>query len=280
MRKIGWEKIKETVKILCQQSNFCLRDDVLRALRAAQEKEISPAGREVLAQLVENAAVAREEKIPLCQDTGLVTVFIELGQDVCIEGGFLYDAVQEGVREGYLEGYLRKSVVADPIRRTNTGDNTPAIIYTRLVPGDRLRITVMPKGGGSENMSALKMLKPADGLEGMISFVLETVEKAGPNPCPPIVVGVGVGGDFALAAHLAKKALLRPLGTKNPDPFWAGVEEDLLAKINCLGIGPAGFGGRITALAVHIETHPTHIACLPVAVNISCHATRSAEAIL
>ncbi|MDN5294093.1 MAG: fumarate hydratase subunit alpha [Eubacteriales bacterium] len=280
MRKIGWEKIKETVKILCQQSNFCLRDDVLRALRAAQEKEISPAGREVLAQLVENAAVASEEKIPLCQDTGLVTVFIELGQDVCIEGGFLYDAVQEGVREGYLEGYLRKSVVADPIRRTNTGDNTPAIIYTRLVPGDRLRITVMPKGGGSENMSALKMLKPADGLEGMISFVLETVEKAGPNPCPPIVVGVGVGGDFALAAHLAKKALLRPVGTKNPDPFWAGVEEDLLAKINSLGIGPAGFGGRITALAVHIETHPTHIACLPVAVNISCHATRSAEAIL
>lgn len=280
MRKIGWEKIKETVKILCQQSNFCLRDDVLRALHAAQEKEISPAGREVLAQLVENAAVAREEKIPLCQDTGLVTVFIELGQDVCIEGGFLYDAVQEGVREGYLEGYLRKSVVADPIRRTNTGDNTPAIIYSKLVPGDRLRITVMPKGGGSENMSALKMLKPADGLEGIISFVLETVEKAGPNPCPPIVVGVGVGGDFALAAHLAKKALLRPLGTKNPDPFWAGVEEDLLAKINCLGIGPAGFGGRVTALAVHIETHPTHIACLPVAVNISCHATRSAEAIL
>lgn len=280
MRKIGWEKIKETVKILCQQSNFCLRDDVLRALHAAQEKEISPAGREVLAQLVENAAVAREEKIPLCQDTGLVTVFIELGQDVCIEGGFLYDAVQEGVREGYLEGYLRKSVVADPIRRTNTGDNTPAIIYSKLVPGDRLRITVMPKGGGSENMSALKMLKPADGLEGIISFVLETVEKAGPNPCPPIVVGVGVGGDFALAAHLAKKALLRPLGTKNPDPFWAGVEEDLLAKINCLGIGPAGFGGRVTALAVHLETHPTHIACLPVAVNISCHATRSAEAIL
>jgi fumarate hydratase subunit alpha len=251
-----------------------------RALEEGLKRESSPSGRDILGQLLENARLAADEGLPMCQDTGLTVIFLDVGQEVHVQGD-LEEAVQEGVRAGYDEGYLRKSVVASPVApRTNTGDNTPAIIHTRIVPGETLKITVAPKGGGSENMSALAMLKPAQGWEGAKDFVLETVRRAGPNPCPPVIVGVGLGGNFEYSTLLAKRALLRPLGRRHPDQATAEREEELLEAINRLGIGPGGFGGKVTALGVAIETHPCHIASLPVAVNINCHAHRHREAVL
>ncbi|NLW06789.1 MAG: fumarate hydratase [Clostridia bacterium] len=280
MKQIKAEDIVKTVSELCIKSCTTLGDDWWQTLDEAINKEESPLGKDILKQLQENAKLAAATKEALCQDTGVAVVFLELGQDVHITGGNLYEAINAGVRKGYTEGYLRKSVVNDPLIRKNTGDNTPAIIYTDIVPGDKLKITVAPKGAGSENMSALKMLKPADGREGVVQFVLDVVKTAGPNPCPPILVGVGIGGMFEKAALLAKKSLLRPLGQRNELPHIAELELELLEKINNSGIGPQGLGGRITALDVHVESHPTHIATLPVAVNIQCHATRHAEAIL
>jgi len=252
---------------------------VCTAFDRAQEAETSPAAKEVIGLLKENARVAREDRIPICQDTGIAVFFIEIGQDLRIKNGFLNDAVNEGVRKGYKEGYLRKSVV-DPLTRKNTGDNTPAIIYTELVPGDKLRISFMPKGAGSENMSAIRMLRPTEGIEGIRAFVLECVKRAGANPCPPIVVGVGIGGTFEKAAVMAKKSLLRHIGSPNPKLELASLEEDLLKAVNRTGIGPEGLGGKVTAMAVHVETYPCHIASLPVAVNINCHAARHKTIIL
>lgn len=249
-------------------------EDVLHSLKKSLEHEVSPGGKEILKLLIENAKIAREENIPMCQDTGFTVVFVEIGQDVHIVGGDINKAINEGVRRGYQEGYLRKSIVGDPIKRVNTGDNTPCVIHTKIVPGEKLKITVAPKGGGSENMSALKMLKPSDGVEGVKRFVIETVETAGPNPCPPLVVGVGIGGTMEKAAILAKEALLRDIGSRNPQQHIAELEKELLQDINKLGIGPQGMGGRVTALAVHIETFAAHIASLPVAVNLNCHAAR------
>lgn len=280
MRTISCNQIVETVAKLCMDANYFLDDEVLEAFKRSLEQEESPTGRDVLKQLIENARIAALEQVPMCQDTGVAVIFLELGQDVRVTGGYLYDAVNEGVRKGYQEGYLRKSMVKDPFDRVNTGDNTPAIIHTTIVPGDQLKVTVAPKGGGSENMSALAMLSPSAGVEGVKQFVVETVRKAGPNPCPPIVVGVGIGGNFETAALIAKKALLRPLGQANPKPEYAKMESELLERIQNLGIGPQGFGGRVTALAVHVETMPCHIASLPVAVNIQCHASRHKTAIL
>lgn len=281
MREIAAEAVTETVARLCMEANYDLGEDVVRALEAALEREESEVGRGILRQILENAAIARQEKVPICQDCGLAVVFLELGQEVHIVGGDLYEAVNEGVRRGYQEGYLRKSVVREPFSaRRNTGDNTPAIIHTRIVPGENLRITVVPKGGGSENMSRLAMLTPAAGRQGIVNFVLKTVDEAGANPCPPIIVGVGIGGSFERVAYLAKHALLRPLGTPNPDPELAELERELLERVNRLGIGPQGFGGRVTALAVHVEAEPCHIASLPAAVNIQCHAARHKEAVL
>lgn len=281
MREIAAEAVTETVARLCMEANYDLGEDVVATLRAALEREESEVGQGILRQILENAAIARQEKIPICQDCGLAIVFLELGQEVHIVGGDLYEAVNEGVRRGYREGYLRKSVVREPFSaRRNTGDNTPAIIHTRIVPGEHLRITVAPKGGGSENMSRLAMLTPAAGRQGIVDFVLRTVDEAGANPCPPIIVGVGIGGSFERVAYLAKYALLRPLGTPNPDPELAELERELLERVNRLGIGPQGFGGRITALAVHVEAEPCHIASLPAAVNLQCHAARHKEAVL
>lgn len=281
MREIAAEAVTETVARLCMEANYDLGEDVVAALREALEREESEVGQGILRQILENAAIARQEKIPICQDCGLAIVFLELGQEVHIVGGDLYEAVNEGVRRGYREGYLRKSVVSEPFSaRRNTGDNTPAIIHTRIVPGEHLRITVAPKGGGSENMSRLAMLTPAAGRQGIVDFVLRTVDEAGANPCPPIIVGVGIGGSFERVAYLAKYALLRPLGTPNPDPELAELERELLERVNRLGIGPQGFGGRITALAVHVEAEPCHIASLPAAVNLQCHAARHKEAVL
>ena len=280
MKELKASLITETVARLCVEANRLLGEDVVGALEAGLNKEVSPSGRDILGQLLENARLAAGEGLPMCQDTGLTIIFLDVGQEVHVEGD-LAGAVQEGVRTGYEEGYLRKSVVASPVApRTNTGDNTPAIIHTRIVPGDSLKITVAPKGGGSENMSALAMLKPAQGWEGAKDFVLETVRRAGPNPCPPVIVGVGLGGNFEYSAFLAKRALLRPLGQRHPDQATAEREEELLEAINRLGIGPGGFGGKVTALGVAIETHPCHIASLPVAVNINCHAHRHREAVL
>lgn len=279
MRNIDAKLIEDTVARLCIEANLRLPDDVIAALENARREESWDSARRILSLLGDNVRIAAEKTLPVCQDTGMACVFIELGQDVHIDGN-LEEAVNKGVRRGYDEGYLRKSVVCDPLRRVNTGDNTPALLSVKLTQGDGLRITVMPKGFGSENMSALKMLKPADGAEGVKRFILETVEKAGANPCPPMVVGVGIGGSFDKAAYLAKHALLRPLGEKNPDEYYAALEQELLEGINALGIGPQGFGGRTTALAVLIETMPTHVAGLPVAVNISCHATRRTSASL
>lgn len=278
MRDVPVQAITETVRRLCVEANTRLGDDVVRAFERFRDTEESPTGRDVLEQLLENARIARDEGLPLCQDTGFAVVFVDLGQDVHLVGGDLYEAVNEGVRRGYEEGYLRKSIVADPLRRKNTGDNTPAVVHVRVVPGDRVRITFAPKGGGSENMSGIAMLKPADGVEGVKRFVVERVREAGPNPCPPTIVGVGIGGTFEVAALLAKRALLRPVGEPNPDPFYADLERELLGRINALGIGPAGLGGTTTSLAVHIEAHPCHIASLPVAVNIQCHSARHKEA--
>lgn len=279
MRNIDAKVIEDTVARLCIEANLRLPPDVINAIERAEKAEPWDGAKRILSLLGDNVRIASEKTLPVCQDTGMACVFVELGQDVHIEGDF-EQAVNNGVRRGYGEGYLRKSVVCDPLRRVNTGDNTPALVTVKLTRGDKMRITVMPKGFGSENMSALKMLKPADGVEGVKSFVLDTVEKAGANPCPPIIVGVGIGGSFDKAAYLAKHALLRPVDEPNPDEYYAALESELLDKINALGIGPQGFGGKTTALAVLIEAMPTHVAGLPVAVNISCHATRRASASL
>lgn len=274
MREIRTDLITETVRDMCIQAAHFLSPDMEKKLKEAQEKEESPLGKQILGQLQENLEIAGRDMIPICQDTGMAVFFLEIGQEVHIAGGWLEDAVNEGVRRGYTEGYLRKSVVRDPIDRVNTKDNTPAIIHTRIVPGDTLRITLAPKGFGSENMSRICMLKPADGIEGVKKVILETVDLAGPNACPPMVVGVGIGGDFEKAAIMAKHALTRETGMHSEIPYVKELEEEMLEKISGLGIGPAGLGGTVTALAVHIETYPTHIAGLPVAVNICCHANR------
>ncbi|KJS14862.1 MAG: fumarate hydratase [Peptococcaceae bacterium BRH_c4b] len=272
--------IIETVARLCQEANFYLGEDVLCSFQKALDEEISLTGKDILSQLLTNAGIASENQVPMCQDTGVAVVFLELGQDACISGGNIYDAVNEGVRKGYTEGYLRKSIVSHPLERKNTGDNTPAVIHTTIVPGDSLKITVAPKGGGSENMSGIKMLKPSEGVDGVKKFVLDTVRAAGPNPCPPIVLGIGIGGTFEKAALLAKEALLRPLGQPSNLPDIAELEKEMLELVNSIGIGPQGLGGKTTALAVHIKVHPCHIASLPVAVNINCHSARHKEAVL
>ena len=277
MREISAEAVADTVARLCVQANTCLPRDVKDGIAAARAAEDWPPAREILDRIMENGEIGGG--FPICQDTGMACVFLEVGQELHIAGD-LAQAVDEGVRRGYAQGYLRKSVVSDPLERVNSGDNTPAMLYTDLVPGDRLVVTVAPKGFGSENMSRIAMLKPSDGVEGVKDFIVDTVEQAGPNPCPPIVVGVGLGGTFDKCALLAKKALLRELGTPSPLPFYAELERELLDRINALGIGPQGFGGRTTALAVHIETLPTHIAGLPCAVNINCHVARHATEVL
>lgn len=273
MREINAEIITETVKRLCIEANCHLTVDVKDCIKKCRLNEDWDQAKEILDRIIENYEIADEKNQPVCQDTGVACVFLKIGQDVHINGD-INDAVNEGVRQGYCDGYLRKSVVGDPLLRVNTGDNTPAFIYFELVPGDKIEITVAPKGFGSENMSKIAMLRPSDGIEGVKEFVIKAVEEAGPNPCPPIVVGVGIGGTFDKAALLSKKALLRPLDERNSDEFYADLEKELLDKINALGIGPQGFGGRTTALAVNIEKYPTHIAGLPVAVNINCHVTR------
>ena len=277
MREIDVAKITEIVADLCIRANIHLNHDIADALRQGLASEEKPLARDVLTILLDNADAARQDSLPICQDTGMAVVFVELGQDVHLVGGALEEAINAGVAIGYERGYLRKSVVRDPIHRVNTGDNTPAVVHVRIVPGDQLKITVAPKGFGSENMSRVVMLKPSDGLAGIKRVVLETVQAAGPNPCPPMIVGVGIGGTMEKAALIAKEALLRPIADANPDLFWSELETELLGEINRLNIGPAGFGGRTTALAVHINVYPTHIAGLPVAVNIGCHVTRHAE---
>ncbi|WP_089609881.1 fumarate hydratase [Dehalobacterium formicoaceticum] len=279
MKTIEYQTIVDEVARLCQEANFYLGEDVLTAFKKGLEEEISPAGKDVLNQLIQNANIARTEQVPMCQDCGVAVVFVELGQDVNITGGFINNAITEGVIKGYGEGYLRKSI-CDLLSRKNTGNNAPAIIHTEMIPGEDLKITVAPKGGGSENMSGIAMLPPSAGIEGAKRFVIEKVKQAGPNPCPPIVVGVGMGGNFELSALLAKKALLRTLGEPHPFAEVAEIEQDLLARINKLGIGPAGLGGKVTALGVAVEMHPCHIASLPVAVNINCHAARHKSVIL
>jgi fumarate hydratase subunit alpha len=280
MRTISCKQIVEKVAELCKDANYILSDDALCSLQTAMTQEISPVGRDIIKQLIENAEIARTEKVPMCQDTGVAVVFLEIGQEVAIEGGYLYEAINDGVKKGYIEGYLRKSMVNDPLLRKNTGDNSPAVIHTQIVPGDALKITVAPKGAGSENMSKIKMMAPSDGIDGIKGFVIETVKEASSNPCPPIIVGVGIGGNFELCAILAKKALLNPLGHSNPLPHIAKLENELFLEINKLGIGPQGLGGSITTLGVHIEVYPCHIASLPVAVNINCHASRHRGIIL
>ena len=274
VREIEAAKITDTVKRLCIQANVILPEDVKNCIIKRKSEENWAPAREILDRIEENFELAAAENVPICQDTGVACVFLEIGQEVHIAGGDITQAVNEGVRQGYAEGYLRKSVVRDPLDRVNTGDNTPAMIYYDIVPGDKIKITVAPKGFVSENMSQIKMLRPSDGIEGVKAFVLKAVEEAGPNPCPPIIVGVGIGGTFDKAALLAKKALLRETGTPSADPLYAKLEEELLEKINALGIGPQGFGGKTTALAVAVEHYPTHIAGLPVAVNINCHVAR------
>ena len=279
MRTIPASQVERVVAELCVRANMELPEDIQRALEQSREAEPWPTAGATLGVLCDNIRAAGERCLPICQDTGLACVFLELGQDMHIEGE-LYGAVNRGVSRGYTEGYLRKSVVADPLRRENTGDNTPALIAVDIVPGDRLRVTVAPKGAGSENMSALKMLKPSDGVEGVKRFVIDTVKSAGANACPPMVIGVGVGGSFDKAALLAKKALLRPIDKRNPDEVYAALERELLESVNALGVGPQGFGGRTTALGLNIEFMAAHVASLPVAVNISCHVTRRASAVL
>lgn len=277
MRTVSAQRITDTVARLCIEANTRLPDDVASALARRQGEEPWPLARKTLSLLLDNVALAKQKNLPICQDTGMACVFVELGQDVHIEGDF-EQAIHEGVRRGYGEGYLRKSIVGDPLRRVNTGDNTPAAITVRLVPGEDCVITVAPKGFGSENMSRLAMLKPADGVQGVKDFVLETMRLAGPNPCPPVILGVGIGGSFDKVALLAKHALLRPIDVPNPDPYYAALERELLDGINALGVGPQGFGGQTTCLGVSVETAPTHVAGLPVAVNVSCHVTRRAAA--
>ena len=273
MRTIEAAKVTEVVRRLCIEANCHLTADLKDRITSCRACETFPVAQGILDQIIENYNIADANNVPVCQDTGMACVFIDVGQDVHVEGN-LEEAIHEGVRQGYTDGYLRKSVVRDPLDRVNTGDNTPAMIYYNIVSGDQIKITVAPKGFGSENMSQIKMLKPSDGLQGVKDIVIKVVEEAGPNPCPPIVVGVGVGGTFDKAAFMAKKALLRPVDSHNAEPFWAELEDELLEKINALGIGPQGFGGRTTALAVNIEKCPTHIAGLPIAVNINCHVTR------
>ncbi len=279
MREIQANLLTETVARLAIEANCVLPCDVKTRIEQARENEPWETAQGILDKIIENYGIAEKNTVPICQDTGVCCVFLKIGQDVHITGD-IQAAVDEGVRKGYGEGYLRKSVVKDPLRRVNTGDNTPAMLYTELVPGDRIEITVAPKGFGSENMSRLAMLKPSDGVEGVKAFILKTVEEAGPNPCPPIIVGVGIGGTFDKAAYLAKKALMRSTDERNGDPYYADLEAELLEKINALGVGPQGFGGKTTALAVNIEWMPTHIAGLPVAVNINCHVTRHKTAVL
>lgn len=277
MREIHVSEVTKAVRKLCIEANYFLSDDIKESLERAYNEENWNIAKDILDKILENSRIAKNENMPMCQDTGMTCVFIEIGQDVHVVGGSLEEAINEGVRQGYADGYLRKSVVKDPLNRVNTRDNTPAVINYDIVTGDKLKITVSPKGFGSENMSKIKMLKPSDGVEGVKDFVIQTVKEAGPNPCPPIIVGVGIGGTFEKAASIAKKSLLRPINERNSNPFYRELEEEILEKINSLGIGPQGFGGRTTALAVNIETYPTHIAGLPVAVNISCHATRHKE---
>lgn len=280
MRKVKAKKIEQTVEKLYAKANYYLPKDVEQALKSSAKKEMSKIARNVLNVLIENSKIARNESIPICQDTGLAIVFAEIGQDVYVTGGGIKESINNGIKNAVKKSYLRASVVKDPFDRVNTEDNTPAIIHADIVPGSKIKLSVMAKGAGSENMSALKMLKPSDGMSGVIDFVLETVKNAGPNPCPPIVVGIGIGGNFEKSAYLAKHSLLRKLGTKNAQKSIAKLEKTLLEKINKLKIGPSGFGGRTTCLAVNIETLPCHIASLPVAVNIECHAHRHAEAVI
>ncbi len=280
MREISVTQITDAVERLCIDANTHLPGDVKCAIARCRACEDGIIAQGVLDKIIENYEIADSENVPICQDTGMACVFLEIGQDVHLVGGDLAQAVDEGVRRGYDKGYLRKSVVADPVRRGNTGDNTPAMLYTEIVPGEQVKITVAPKGFGSENMSAIRMFKPSAGLQGIKDFILETVENAGPNPCPPMVVGVGIGGTFDKAALLAKKALMRPLDVRNPDPYYAQLETEMLEKVNALGIGPQGFGGRTTAIGLNIETMPTHIAGMPCAININCHVTRHKTEVL
>lgn len=280
MREIAYHEIVKTVRDLCIQANTILTPDLCAAVRRAEAGERSPVGKAILGDLVENFTFAAERGLPICQDTGMAVVFADLGQEVHISGGLLSDAVNEGVAQGYTEGHLRCSVVSDPLRRKNTGDNTPAVLHLRLMEGDRLRLTVAPKGFGSENMTSLRMLNPSATQEDIVSFIAGAVEKAGSNPCPPVVVGVGLGGTSETAALLAKQGLLRRVDAQNPDPFYAAMEAEALRRINALGIGPQGLGGTTTALSVCILAHPTHIAGLPCCVNLGCHVTRHAEALL
>ena len=280
MREISVTQITDAVERLCIDANTHLPGDVKCAIARCRACEDGVIAQGVLDKIIENYEIADSENVPICQDTGMACVFLEIGQDVHLVGGDLAQAVDEGVRRGYDKGYLRKSVVADPVRRGNTGDNTPAMLYTEIVPGEQVKITVAPKGFGSENMSAIRMFKPSAGLQGIKDFILETVENAGPNPCPPMVVGVGIGGTFDKAALLAKKALMRPLDVRNPDPYYAQLETEMLEKVNALGIGPQGFGGRTTAIGLNIETMPTHIAGMPCAININCHVTRHKTEVL
>ena len=279
MQEIQASDVTQTVRRLCVEANCRLPEDMRACIARSRDEEAWPIARDILDRIIENYEIADRDCVPICQDTGMACVFLEIGQDVHVNGD-LAEAVHEGVRQGYADGYLRKSVVADPLRRVNTGDNTPAMIYYEIVPGDRLKITVAPKGFGSENMSRIAMLRPSDGEDGVKDFVVRCAEEAGPNPCPPIVIGVGIGGTFDRAALLAKKALMRPVDVRSDDPYYAAMEAELLARVNALGIGPQGFGGKTTALAVNILACPTHIAGLPVAVNINCHVTRHQSEVL
>ncbi|MBN1037345.1 MULTISPECIES: fumarate hydratase [unclassified Clostridium] len=280
MREVNVDCIIDAVKELSIKANYFLGEDIRQALEDSRDKETWNLAEDILDKIIINSEIADKEHVPICQDTGMACVFVELGQDVHLIGGNLSEAINEGVRMGYEEGFLRKSVVENPLKRINTNDNTPAVIYYDIVPGDKIKITVAPKGFGSENMSKITMLKPSDGVEGVKEFILEVIRQAGPNPCPPMVIGVGIGGTFDKSAYLAKKALLRPINIRNDDEYYKDLEIELLEKINELGIGPQGFGGRTTALGLNIETYPTHIAGLPVAVNINCHATRHKEIII
>lgn len=279
MREIQASDVTQTVRRLCVEANCRLPEDMRACIARSRDEEAWPIARDILDRIIENYEIADRDCVPICQDTGMACVFLEIGQDAHVNGD-LAEAVHEGVRQGYADGYLRKSVVADPLRRVNTGDNTPAMIYYEIVPGDRLKITVAPKGFGSENMSRITMLRPSDGEDGVKDFVVRCAEEAGPNPCPPIVIGVGIGGTFDRAALLAKKALMRPVDVRSDDPYYAAMEAELLARVNALGVGPQGFGGKTTALAVNILACPTHIAGLPVAVNINCHVTRHQSEVL
>jgi len=280
MREISTETVTDAVRTLCMDAATDLGEDVLVAIRNAKKVEESPVGLDILEQIEKNAQISRDEKAPMCQDTGYAVLFVNIGQDVHISGGDFYGAINEGVRRGYKDGYLRKSVLSDPIERKNTGDNTPAVIHTVVVPGDKLKIVMAPKGGGSENMSEVRMMKPSDGIEGVKEFVVDRVLRSGGKPCPPVIVGVGIGGTFEKCAMIAKQSLLREVGNRHPNKFYADLELELLEKINKLGVGPQGLGGTTTALDVHVEVHPCHIASLPVAVNTQCHAARHKEIIL